>query len=78
MLAAGIAIVGLGQAQDVQNPRMQAIGRDLGVECDYCHVADSWARDDKPQFAFAVRMTKMQEGLNAGTLRDLGGVTCWS
>jgi Photosynthetic reaction centre cytochrome C subunit len=78
MLAMGIAAAGLGRAQDAQNPRMQVIGRDLGVECNYCHVAGSWTQDDKPQFAFTVRMTKMQDGLNAGTLRDLGGVTCWS
>jgi hypothetical protein len=78
MLVMGVAVVALGQTQDAQNPRMQAIGRDLGVPCSFCHVAGSWTQDDKPEFAFTVRMTKMQDGLNAGTLRDLGGVTCWS
>ncbi|SPF42268.1 hypothetical protein SBA4_2900013 [Candidatus Sulfopaludibacter sp. SbA4] len=57
---------------------MQTIGRDLGVECSHCHVADDWKRDEKPQFDFAARMIRMTQGLSAGTLRDLGGVTCWS
>lgn len=58
--------------------RMRVIDRDLGVECLYCHVVDEWKRDDKPQFAFAGRMIRMTQGLSAGTLRDLGGVTCWT
>ena len=57
---------------------MQAIGRDLGVSCSHCHVGEDWKRDEKPQFAFAGRMIKMTQGLSAGTLRDLGGVTCWT
>jgi len=41
LLVTAVAVVGLGRAQDAQNPRMQAIGRDLGVECSYCHVTGS-------------------------------------
>ncbi|HLK68081.1 MAG TPA: photosynthetic reaction center cytochrome c subunit family protein [Bryobacteraceae bacterium] len=72
------AVTGFSQTQNPPNQRMETISRALGVECLYCHVADGWARDDKPQFAFASRMIKMQDGLNSGTLKDLGGVTCWS
>jgi len=57
---------------------MQSIDRALGVECSHCHTVDDWKRDDKPEFAFAGRMMKMVQGLNAGTLRDLGGVSCWT
>lgn len=57
---------------------MQAIARDLGVACSHCHTADDWKRDDNPQFAFAGRMNRMTQGITRGTLRDLGGVTCWS
>jgi hypothetical protein len=57
---------------------MQSINRALGVDCAHCHTVDDWKRDDKPEFAFAGRMMKMVEGLNAGTLRDLGGVSCWT
>jgi len=57
---------------------MQALSRALGVECAQCHAADDWKRDDKQQFAFTTRMMKMTEGLSAGTLRDMGGLTCWT
>jgi hypothetical protein len=58
--------------------RMQSINRALDVECSYCHIVDQWKRDEKPPFPFALRMTQMMEGLNTGTLHDVGGVTCWS
>jgi hypothetical protein len=75
LLSIGAAIHG----QDQPNPlRMQAMNRDLGVTCSYCHVSGGWTRDDNPQFAFTIRMSKMQDGLNAGTLRDFGGITCWT
>lgn len=32
----------------------------------------------KPTYVFAQRMMRMVEGLNAGILKDLGGVTCWT
>jgi hypothetical protein len=73
-----LAVIKCTQAQDEQVSRMQVIDRDLGVTCSHCHVGDDWKRDEKPQFAFAVRMIKMTQGLSVGTLRDLGGVTCWT
>jgi Photosynthetic reaction centre cytochrome C subunit len=77
ILIALAAVRGL-QAQGNPMSRMQAINRDLGVECSHCHVGDDWKRDEKPQFGFAGRMIKMTAGLSSGTLRDLGGVTCWT
>ena len=32
----------------------------------------------KPTYVFAQRMMRMVEGLNAGKLKDLGGITCWT
>ena len=32
----------------------------------------------KPAYAFAQRMMRMVEGLNAGKLKELGGITCWT
>src|SRR5580698_863235 len=61
-----------------QDPRMEAMNRALGVECRHCHIADDWKRADKPEFAFARRMIHMTDGLSAGPLRSLGGVTCWT
>jgi hypothetical protein len=72
MLAAGVC-----HAQ-TENPRMRVMARDLGVACGYCHLAGTWRDDSKPQFAFTIRMTQMQDGLNGGTLRGFGGVTCWT
>jgi hypothetical protein len=77
-LCGALLTVGLIQAQDVQTRAMQSINRALGVECSHCHTVDEWKRADKPEFAFAGRMMKMAEGLSAGTLRDLGGVSCWT
>jgi formate-dependent nitrite reductase cytochrome c552 subunit len=57
---------------------MQAWSKALGVECAHCHIPDQWADASKPAFAFAQRMMRMVDGLNAGPLKDLGGITCWS
>jgi Photosynthetic reaction centre cytochrome C subunit len=57
---------------------MLEINRALGVECSHCHTVDDWKKGDKPEFAFAGRMMKMVEGLNAGTLRGVGSVSCWT
>ena len=77
-LCAALLAIGCIHAQDAQARAMQAISRALGVECSHCHTVDDWKRDDKPEFAFAGRMMKMVQGRNAGTLRDLGGVSCWT
>lgn len=73
-----VAVIGRLLAQDAPMIRMQAIDRALGVECAHCHTGEDWKRGDKPAFALAGRMTKMTDGLSAGTLRNLGGVTCWT
>ena len=78
ILCAALLTVGAIRAQDAQTSAMQAIDRALGVECSHCHTIDDWKRADKPEFAFAGRMMKMVQGLSAGTLRDLGGVSCWT
>ena len=70
-----LVAAGCMQAQDAA---MKAIDRALGVECVHCHTIDDWKKDDKPPFAFAGRMMKMVDGVNAGTLRGIGAVTCWS
>ncbi|MEO8361617.1 MAG: photosynthetic reaction center cytochrome c subunit family protein [Vicinamibacteria bacterium] len=56
-----------------------AFNRALGVECDHCHNPQSPnPAAPKPTYAFAQRMMRMVEGLNAGTLKDFGGITCWT
>jgi len=76
----GVAALAVGciRAQDRQAAAIQLIDRELGVECSHCHTVDDWKRADKPEFTFAGHMMKMVQGLNAGTLRDLGGVSSWT
>lgn len=57
---------------------MQAWSKALGVECTHCHAGDNWTDTSKPAFDFARRMMRMVAGLNAGPMKDLGGVTCWT
>jgi hypothetical protein len=61
-----------------EDARMQAFNRALGVDCAHCHTLQDWKRADRPEFVFARKMIKMTDGLSAGTLRGLGGITCWS
>ncbi|MGQ0735963.1 MAG: photosynthetic reaction center cytochrome c subunit family protein [Acidobacteriota bacterium] len=66
------------RAQEDIHARMQAWSRALGVECEHCHVRDRWTDSSKPTFAFSQRMMRMVDGLNAGPMKELGGVTCWT
>ena len=65
-------------AQEDVQPRMRAWSRALGVECTHCHVENAWTDASKPVFEFAQRMNRMVSGINAGPLKDLGGITCWT
>jgi len=73
MCAAGIA-----HAQDDVQPRMQLWSKALGVECTHCHTDGNWPDASKPTFDFAQRMKRMMDGLNAGPLKSVGSVTCWT
>jgi hypothetical protein len=52
--------------------------RALGVPCSHCHNPARSEAAPKPTYLFAQRMMKMVEGLNASTLRELGGISCWT
>jgi formate-dependent nitrite reductase cytochrome c552 subunit len=58
--------------------RMQAWSKALGVECVHCHVPDRWADASKPAFDFAQRMNRMVTALNAGLLKEVGEISCWT
>lgn len=77
-IAAPVAAQPSAAAQDDVQARMQAWSKALGVECTHCHVADQWTDTSKPVHAFAQRMMTMVDGLNAGPMKELGGVTCWT
>jgi hypothetical protein len=50
----------------------------LGVECSHCHVDADMADAAKPNFEFAQRMNRMVAALNAGPLKDVAAITCWT
>ena len=58
--------------------RMQAWSKALGVECVHCHVQDNWADPSKPTFEFAQRMNRMLDALNAGPLKEVAPIACWT
>jgi hypothetical protein len=64
-------------AQDVQS-RMRSWSAALGVECSHCHVEGAWTDGAKPTFEFAQRMRRMVDALNAGPLKDVGAIACWT
>ena len=65
-------------AQDQVQARMRAWSSALGVSCTHCHVEGAWADGSKPTFDFAQRMRRMVDGLNAGPMKDLGAISCWT
>lgn len=65
-------------AQDAVQARMQAWSQALGVECAHCHVPGAWSDASKPAFDFAQRMTRMVSGVNAGALKGVGEIACWT
>ena len=63
-------------AQDAVQARMELWSRALGVTCAYCHVDTRWTDGSKPNYAFALRMSRMLQGLNAGPLKEFEPITC--
>lgn len=77
----GIAILLLGEhasGQDDISSRMRAWSIALGVQCQHCHVPDSWTDASKPTHQFASRMRNMVAALNAGPLKGVEAITCWT
>jgi hypothetical protein len=65
-------------AQDDVQARMRLWSTSLGVQCTYCHVAEAWADGSKPAHEFAQRMHRMVAALNAGALKGVDAITCWT
>lgn len=60
------------------DPTMAFISGSLGVRCSYCHVTNSFDKDDKPTKLTARRMIQMVFDLNKGSLNGQGAVTCYT
>jgi hypothetical protein len=58
--------------------RMDAWSTALGVQCTHCHFAEAWTDTSKPAFEFARRMSRMVSALNAGPLKGVEPIACWT
>jgi hypothetical protein len=59
-------------------PSMQFIAASLGVECEYCHVADANEKDDKKPKVTARKMINMMMAINKDNFEGHREVTCFS
>jgi hypothetical protein len=59
-------------------PSMQFINASLGVECDFCHVAGAFEKDDKKPKATARKMMEMMFAINKDNFEGQREVTCYS
>jgi hypothetical protein len=78
VIAAIAALSPNALAQDNLQIRMQAWSKALGVDCVHCHVQDNWQDASKPAFEFAGRMSQMLDALNAGPLKSVAPIACWT
>ena len=60
------------------DPTMAFISGSLGVRCSYCHVPNSFDKDDKPTKLTARRMIKMVFDLNKGSFNGQSAVSCFT
>lgn len=59
-------------------PSMQFIAASLGVECEYCHVARAFEKDDKKPKLAARKMIGMMMAINGENFEGHREVTCYS
>src|SRR5437763_723303 len=52
-----------GQPAGMLMPAMRLIAKELGVECDFCHVVGQFDKDEKPQKNTARQMFGMMMGI---------------
>src|ERR1700746_1208090 len=67
-----------GIAADQVIPSMQFIAASLGVECEYCHVARAFEKDDKKPKLTARKMIGMMMTINKENFEGHREVTCYS
>src|SRR5947199_4775820 len=59
-------------------PSMQFIAASLGVECEYCHLARAFEKDDKKPKQTARKMMEMMFAINRDNFEGHREVTCYS
>ncbi len=60
------------------DPTMAFIAGSLGVRCSYCHVGNTFEKDDKQTKLMARRMIQMVFDLNKGSFNGQGAVSCYT
>jgi photosynthetic reaction center cytochrome c subunit len=60
------------------DPAMAFISGSLGVRCNYCHVSNSFDKDDKQTKLTARRMIQMVFDLNKGSFNGQGTISCYT
>ena len=60
------------------DPTMAFIAGSLGVRCSYCHVQNSFDKDDKPTKLTARRMMQMVFALNKGSFNNQSAISCFT
>jgi hypothetical protein len=78
LLALWLVMPAAAVAQSDVEARMASWSRALGVACTHCHVEGSFSDASKPTFEFAQRMSRMVAAVNAGPLKDVAAITCWT
>jgi Photosynthetic reaction centre cytochrome C subunit len=79
LIAVGFLLVSsIAAAQSEVQARMRLWSTALGVQCVHCHIEGAWSDASKPVFPFAQRMMRMVDGINAGPLKDIEPITCWT
>jgi len=59
-------------------PSMQFIAASLGVECEFCHMRNEFAKDDKKPKVTARKMINMVMAINKENFEGHREVTCYS
>jgi Photosynthetic reaction centre cytochrome C subunit len=57
---------------------MGGFSRDLGQDCEYCHVPGDWANDEKVTKLLTRRMYEIQADLNVSWFEGTPEVSCWT
>ena len=57
---------------------MKALNRELGVDCEYCHVGEAWETDEALPKRTTRRMFKMVGDISRGYFEGQNVVTCWT
>ena len=78
IVVAALTFCGDATAQTAVQVQMQAWSGALGVECAHCHIDGNWTDASRPTFDFARRMNTMLAALNAGPLKDVDAISCWT